>query len=550
LVVIKHVYTYAENFEENKTKLTAVIVSYQSSGLGEGTVSQSSRIFILPDESSSFVQYSDDLFASSSPPSNIFPNEGEGLSPKAVFRKKIVNYVISTAAKNNINYDQINQYFDSLLRSEQAQNQIITDSGSVVKNIAEQKNKKQEQLETYEASIETESPEFSRDADDSELSIEDRDDSYETGNDRAISPVLPPRTPEEELNSIQIKNFGDKPTEGSQRPVINLQGLNVDQTKCLVDHPESSVLLYGGLFGGRLIEPVPESVIFPGDAFLKSENNSGLICSRDELYRPRGHGGAGAIYLYAGKKSVAENQFENFSNPKLNKDKQPNNLIADHAYVYLSQKADVDSLYKNKVARGKYTKVISPLTKKGEKETRKGLSLAAIKADDVLIMSRVSGIRLVTGTDKARTDGEIQYGKYGIDLIAGNDDEDLQPLVKGDNLVKYLSSLSTSIDELRSVFYDFMNSQSKFNSIIASHNHYDQFGIFLGTVAEGNPLSIRGGKGYRSEQLQAEGTTNLLETIRQQYNSISSIMNRVSNDVNGLQRLGAYKILSEKNRTN
>ena len=79
-------------------------------------------------------------------------------------------------------------------------------------------------------------------------------------------------------------------------------------------------------------------------------------------------------------------------------------------------------------------------------------------------MSRVTGIRLITGTDKKSTKGGNQYSKFGIDLIAGNDDTDLQPLVKGDNLQVYLESMSNTLDQLRAVVFDFISSQLKFNA--------------------------------------------------------------------------------------
>ena len=139
---------------------------------------------------------------------------------------------------------------------------------------------------------------------------------------------------------------------------------------------------------------------------------------------------------------------------------------------------------------------------------RIGLSMAAMNADDVVIMSRVSGIRLITHTDKKGTPGYEPLGTFGIELIAGNDDSDLQPLVKGDNLRIYLKGLSDALDKLSSVVYGFMTTQLTFNSALTSHTHYDPFCILLGTMT-GNPLAVLGGKNFISPEVMLAGGKTL-----------------------------------------
>jgi len=559
LADIKHIHVFAQSPPAQKVGAPQVPVKLQLNILENlfldngKSASQKYTYFILPDQRSAFENFAKEIFASDKPPSNVFPSDD--LSPKAVFKKKIVNYTLTIATSFPKDFNEINKYYESILNTPEAQEQIISDYSVVQEQFAMREEKIKQDVALYGASLETDGVvEFSREPDHSQLDLYGEEGNEVDGGHEDEENLLGsgPRveTPENDFMNAQMALFGDKPTEGKHRPVVEMMGMSFEKTKVFSDLPSSSTVKFKGAFGARLIEPVPEPVYFPGDAFLQSENNSGIICSRDELYRPRGHTKSGAVYLYAGRKGSSESQFKNFSNAELERKVEPNNLISDSAYIYLSQKADVDSMFKYKVAKGTYSKAISPLTKKGERETRQGISLAAVKADDVLIMARVSGIRLITGTDKKNSKGGTHTSKFGIDLIAGNDDSDLQPLVKGDNLVKYLSSLSTSIDQLRSVLYDFMNSQSKFNNVIANHRHYDQFGVMMGTVGSNNPFAINGGKGFYSEELMAEGTTSLLETIRQQYNTVTSVMNRIGNDINGLERMGAYKILSEKNRTN
>jgi hypothetical protein len=159
---------------------------------------------------------------------------------------------------------------------------------------------------------------------------------------------------------------------------------------------------------------------------------------------------------------------------------------------------------------------------------------------------------LVTGTDKSNSRGGRQYAKYGIDLIAGNDDSDLQPLVKGDNLVTYLKNLSEVVSKLRAVVFEHITSQTKFNAAVQKHTHYDPFLIFLGTAASqgANPLSINKGKGLTSDDTIYAGTSVLSEAMSLLVKAKKTAISRVNNDSNAFNKLGAYNILSEKNRTN
>ena len=294
-----------------------------------------------------------------------------------------------------------------------------------------------------------------------------------------------------------------------------------------------------------MIEPVPEPLLFPGDKNIAGENNAGITFGRDEIFRFRGHTKSGACYLYAGRSpNDVKTEIQNGTDgPGTNTAlRKANDLVRDAAYLYLSQKSDPDALLK--VAGGTYTKIT------GDSQSRVGKSLAALKADDVVIMSRETGIRLITGTDRTNSRGGQQISKFGIDLIAGNDDSDLQPLIKGDNLVKYLQGLSKSVDELRAVVYSFITSQIDMNSVLMNHQHYDPFSIFLGVMGNGNPLSVNGGKNYISKEVMDAGAKAILEGAQQQQNAITQMRNRINNDSNAFDDLGTYKIKSEKNRTN
>ena len=140
--------------------------------------------------------------------------------------------------------------------------------------------------------------------------------------------------------------------------------------------------------------------------------------------------------------------------------------------------------------------------------------------------------------------------KFGIDLIAGNNSDDLQPLIKGDNLVTYLKALSKAVDKLHSVVFTFLTSQIGMNAAMAQHTHYDPFCIYLGLMTNGNPLGFNGGKNLMSPEAMKMGVKTILDGTIQQKSAIMQILSRQGNDANAFEKYGGYRITSAKNRTN
>ena len=111
----------------------------------------------------------------------------------------------------------------------------------------------------------------------------------------------------------------------------------------------------------------------------------------------------------------------------------------DSARIYISQRAeDIDSKEYFNLARGN----VGYLTNR---------SAIAVKADSVRIIGR-EGIKLVTSSDTRNGASGLFIGDniQGVDIIAGNDDSDLQPMVKGDDLAKVLDSLLEIIQDIHS----------------------------------------------------------------------------------------------------
>lgn len=115
--------------------------------------------------------------------------------------------------------------------------------------------------------------------------------------------------------------------------------------------------------------------------------------------------------------------------------------VLDSARIYMTQQAkNIDSDEYFSIVQGKVGYV--------ENE-----SAIVVKADSVRVVGR-RGIKIVTGGSKYSGGAGFFIGGdvQGIDLIAGNDDSDLQPMVKGDDLRKLLLRQ----DELRDELYKFI----------------------------------------------------------------------------------------------
>ncbi len=471
---------------------------------------QEKKYFLLPNDRAAFVNLINEIYDGGE---NIIPALFNGQRGKKAFKEKFIDYTLNQNYRL-VNVGAINKRYEALFDQESYTEADLDQLAAIVEEqkksqlafLAQRKAAAQKRLEEYteaQANVPNEYP----------------PNNYSD----SIDPLEQPRR---------------KPADKKNRPVQEKNLSTIQQAQIERLPPQTAGSL-DGINGDRLIEDVPVPMLYPGDKLVSGESNAGLQVSRDEIYRFKGHTSCGSCYLYAGK-STAAGISETDSSSDLDVQlRTPNNLKEDAAYVYLSQKSDSKTLLG--VVGGTYKKVAGD---------RRPQSLAAIKADDVVLMSRESGIRLITGTNATNSRGGEVAAHYGIDLIAGNNDRDLQPLVKGDNLAKYLKSLSAALDNLASVVYQHITAQGVFNAQMASHRHYDPFTILLGTMGNGNPTAVLGGQNLPSQGAAMGGAKVLLEGLQQMQGSISQAFNRINNDFNALEKVGSYSILSEKNRTN
>ena len=135
------------------------------------------------------------------------------------------------------------------------------------------------------------------------------------------------------------------------------------------------------------------------------------------------------------------------------------NFKLDAARIYMSQKTDIDANFG--LADGNV----------GNSSAKSAIGM---KADGIRIMAR-EGIKLVTKTDMKNSQGGAVDAINGIDLIAGNDDEKLQPIPLGNNLEEALVRLTDHVDKLIGIMDNFLMYQMKYNTALATHFHHSPF---------------------------------------------------------------------------
>lgn len=186
-----------------------------------------------------------------------------------------------------------------------------------------------------------------------------------------------------------------------------------------------------------------------------NENNAYIVLGKDcPSSVVSGYGGIGATQAAAIDIVVGRlSSVPNLDNELLYTD---NNYTLDAARIYISQRTDVD---------------INFGLSDGQVGNAKAKSAIALKADGLRFIAR-EGIKLVTKTDANNSAG-IEIAQHsGIDLIANNNGEALQPMLLGDNTVNMLNDFVKEVINLQNRIEYFINEQQKFNNTIATHTHY------------------------------------------------------------------------------
>jgi len=280
------------------------------------------------------------------------------------------------------------------------------------------------------------------------------------------------KTPEEQQAIIEASTedsssgsifsiFGASPaTQRIKKDAVDRSKLS-RRRKRYLEKTEGTTAAGRGLYGEESIEPDPPRTQTSSET-VRKKGGAYHVMGRDRPgSRKSGYGGKGdtqcaSIDLYVGPQGadVAEEDPTTGESIMVDPD-----FTKDAARIYMSQKTDIDDNFG--LCHGS---VGCPPAK----------SAVGIKADGVRMIGR-EGIKLVTATDARNSQGVLVDVPAGIDLIAGNDDRDLQPLVKGSNLSFALAELSDVVNSLNGILTGFLNEQMEFNQHVMLHTHNSPF---------------------------------------------------------------------------
>jgi len=232
-----------------------------------------------------------------------------------------------------------------------------------------------------------------------------------------------------------------------------------------------------GICGDSLVEPVPQFISTKSEKIYKNSNNAWIVLGRDRWgMRCTGYGGRGdtqaaAIDIVVGRMSANAIE-ETKDGEKIWVDP---NFRTDAARIYISQKTDVDLNF-GLVAGSIGSPGLAPPMglETGDLTKTTPRSAIALKADGIRVIAR-EGIKLITRTDAANSQGGSIQSIAGVDIIAGNDDEDLQPFVKGKNLLEALKRIVSHVDDLNGIVDSLLQHQTTFNEQLANHFHFSPF---------------------------------------------------------------------------
>ena len=229
-----------------------------------------------------------------------------------------------------------------------------------------------------------------------------------------------------------------------------------------------------GVLNDKLLEDVPDIKDIGGDRIINAKNNQWIVMTRDRPggintgYGPgKGHTQAGAIDIVVGRMSPHPRSRNKDSSklrisPIFNYDFHEGRQVCDAARIYISQKTDIDKNFN--LVNGRVGNAIA----------RSGI---ALKADAVRIIARDSGIKLVTHSRRLMNSqgGKSSRAPSGIDIIAGNNHNNLQPMVLGHNLVAVLREHGDVLDKIVGTLSSVIQNLAILDVALSTHFHPQSF---------------------------------------------------------------------------
>tara|TARA_R100000234_G_C5001309_1_gene180444 strand:- start:1241 stop:2212 length:972 start_codon:yes stop_codon:yes gene_type:complete len=317
--------------------------------------------------------------------------------------------------------------------------------------------------------------------------------------------------------------------DGGERVQLNegpyIEALSKNLKERLDQIPEEPFFYHAsGLMGKKKIEPKPIFNEVECETVYEGQNNSYIVLGRDRPgeagsgYGGIGAGGASAIDLVVGRSGRNARRVDK-------KDKTlkvDNDFVADSARIYISERTDIDLNFG--LVPGKI----------GNPRGRSGIG---IKADNVRIMAR-EGIKLVTRPDEKNSMGGRMDVILGVDIIAGDDDSDLQPMVKGENLAQLLKYMVDDSRRLAQMIHSLTLGQAALESMLACHTHTTGGAAGPGVAIPSIELGI-----YTINSQIKRIVSDIPSQIVQTFNNISE-------EIEFLNPYGARYINSKANHVN
>ena len=224
-----------------------------------------------------------------------------------------------------------------------------------------------------------------------------------------------------------------------------------------------------GFFDRTKHEPnIPGYKACRGDTIIGGKNNQSIVFGRDRPggfnsgYGPgKGQFQAGAIDMVVGRMSPHPRSKRKDGSPLnigpiFNSEIYDGKEVCDAARIYMSQRTDMDSNFNLHAGRiGRHT----------------DRSAICMKADGIRVIARDSGIKLVTQSHRLINSKGFTSTRQspGIDIIAGNRGEELQPMVLGDNLVKCLRDYGKAMDMIIGTVTSLISNISALDTALALH---------------------------------------------------------------------------------
>ena len=259
------------------------------------------------------------------------------------------------------------------------------------------------------------------------------------------------------------------------------------------------------------LEYIPEFIAGDAESVI-SNANSYIVLGRDRpSSRMSGYGGLGAIGahsidLVVGRRAIgATPGARTFVDPSFK---------TDSARIYIAERTDVDINFS--IVDGSNGSAINT-------------SAIGLKADAIRIIGDEGGIKLVTRVNSRNTNNRMIPSISGVELIAGNDDSDLQSMVKGENLRGCLKDIISQINDINGVVTSLVGSMNLFEAAMLAHVH-----------PPGAPSPV----------IPGPYILKLQSNISQMSKAITQKVNLATTQFNFLSSLGTNYILSEYNKVN